>query len=201
MLKQPKLLLLFAIFVLLLFLLSGCAPTAGYVLKVNPVDQNIESKYLAAQILPSQSYVWKSKPAIQIVENSYFIATISPSHCSAKGCKSFFLTVKNKTSKNLELDWNKTLYIADNQTSGGFMFEGVVYKDRNNPKPPDIVFSYGKLTRNIWPNKLAKFFSSTEWAGWQNGAMPLGENGVYLTIIVDGEEVSERLTMNLSRTH
>jgi hypothetical protein len=109
------------------------------------------------------------------------------------------LTVKNKTNKNLELNWNKTLYIVNGQTSGGFMFEGVVYKDRNNSKSPDVIFPNGTLSKAIWPNNLV-YFSSGQYGGWRHESLPPGENGVYLTVIVDGKEISEKITMNLSRT-
>ncbi len=144
------------------------------------------------------SYVWKSDPVNPSIENEYFGAKISPS-CTSWGCSSFILTVTNKTNKNLELNWNKTLYIAHGQTSGGFMFEGVVYKDRNNPKSPDVIFPGGFLTKIIWPNNLVSF-TSGRYGGWNHGTMPFGENGVYLTIAVDGKEVNEKIVTRLSRT-
>ena len=145
-------------------------------------------------------YVWKSDPASRSIDNEYFTAEIStaarfPAETSW-GWEGFRLIVKNKTNKNLELNWNKTLYIVHGQTSGGFMFEGIVYKDRNNPKSPDVVFPGGELSKSIWPNNLVKFFSG----GWIHDSMPPGENGIYLTVVVEGKEISEKLTVVLSRT-
>lgn len=143
-------------------------------------------------------YVWTSNPRTQQVDNQYFSAEISPI-CESLGCKAFRLSIRNKSGKNLEPNWNKTLYIVHGQTSGSFMFEGVVYKDRNNPKPPDVIFPGGTLTKVIWPNNLV-YFSSGRYGGWRHEPMPPGENGLYLTMIVDGKEISEKMTVLLSRT-
>jgi hypothetical protein len=145
-------------------------------------------------------YVWKSVPSNSSIENEYFTAEISPASCDDYwGCEAFGLTVKNKTNKNLELNWNKTLYIVHGQTSGGFMFKGIVYQERNNFKPPDIIFPGGKLFKTIWPNNLLGFSTGKFW-GWRHDAMPAGENGVYLTVAIDGKEISEKITLTLSKT-
>lgn len=77
--------------------------------------------------------------------------------CGDNGCDRLALVIRNKTNSNLEVNWNKTLFITNGQTSGGFIFEGVVYKDRNNQKAPDIVFANGSMTKTIWPNNLGIF--------------------------------------------
>ena len=138
---------------------------------------------------------WTSVPDKAMADNSIFSATIKP-FCTEYGCRAFMLNIENKTDTNLELDWNKTLYVSGRQTSGGFMFEGVVYKDRNNPKPPDVIFGKGSLTKSIWPNNLVHF--SSNYGGWSNLPMPIGDNGIYLTIIVDGKEMHEKLTVVLN---
>jgi len=142
--------------------------------------------------------VVKAEPTVMQASNEYFETTATP-RCGSYGCEAFTLQIKNKTDKNLEVNWNKTLYITRGQTSGGFMFEGVVYKDRNNPKSPDIVFGNGTLSKTIWPNNLVEF-SSGKYGGWRNEDMPSGENGIYLTVNVDGKEISQKLVTNISVT-
>jgi hypothetical protein len=139
--------------------------------------------------------LWVGEPPTASIDNEYFNANLSPT-CKSSGCDSFYLSIHSKTNKNIEVNWNKTLFISRGQTSGGFMFEGVVYKDRNNPKPPDIVFGKSRFAKSIWPNNLVHF-SSGRYGGWENSPMPPGENGIYLSVIVDGKEINERLTMRL----
>lgn len=112
------------------------------------------------------------------------------------GPKAFTLTVVNATDRNVELNWNKTLYVREGQTSGGFMFEGIVYAERNNSKPPDIIFPRSALTKTIWPTTLTSYQPGRHW-GWHNEVMSVGMNGAYVTVVVDGKEVGERLELRL----
>lgn len=143
-------------------------------------------------------YVYIASPFVQTSSNDFFEAEITPLCPNGKGCKFFELEIKNKTDKDIELDWNKTLYISNGTTSGGFMFEGIVYKDRNNPKPPDIVFANRTFRKIISPNNLVNF-SSGRYGGWTNENMPTGENGVYLTIRVGDKEINEKIIINVIR--
>jgi len=138
--------------------------------------------------------VWKAVPENPKAENATFSAEITPI-CSSDGCDGFMLSVVNKTQSTIELDWNKTLYIAEGQSSGGFMFEGIVYRDRNNPKAPDVIFPGGNLKKAIWPNNLV-YFNAYE-PRWHNLSMGAGERGVYITVSVGGRAVSERISTNL----
>ncbi len=139
---------------------------------------------------------WHSEPAFKS-SNEYFNVLISPV-CSGYGCEAFTLNLTNNTDKDIEIDWNRTLYLVHNQTHGGFMFEGIVYRDRNNPKPPDIVFAHSILRKKIWPNNLVYFSTSSRSGDWYHESMPEGENGVYLSVIIDGKEIKEKQTINLS---
>ncbi len=140
---------------------------------------------------------WVSKPDVATVDNEQFTVHLKPVCGGYGGCESFILSIVNKTDKNIEVNWNKTLYISGGQTSGGFMFEGVVYKDRNNPKPPDVVFGNSTFNKVIWPNNLVNYVSG-QYGGWRNDAMPQGFNGAYLSLTLDDKEFDERLRVSLS---
>lgn len=143
---------------------------------------------------------WRSNPPHAVASNEYFTAEALPickngSMGSSGGCDAFTLKVTNKTSKNIEINWNKTAYISNGQTSGGFMYEGVSYRDRAAQKSPDILFANSSMTKDIWPNNLVTFLSGAY--GWIHLRMTEGENGIYLSTTIDGKEVSEKLTVNL----
>lgn len=139
------------------------------------------------------TYAWKSNPPTQTISSEYLYATITPV-CSHVGCTAFRLSVQNKTDKSLEINWNKTFYVYRGQTSGGFMFEGVLFRDRNSPKPADVVFADSTFSKVIWPNNLVEFSSN-----WYHRLMPAGEQGVYLSVTVDGKEINEKLTLTLAK--
>lgn len=140
-------------------------------------------------------YTWKATPVIQQADNEYYSVQLEPIGRCEEIYNGFMLTVVNKSSQDMEIDWNKTLYLHNGQTNGGFMFEGVIYKDRNNQKPPDIVFANSTFKKAIWPNSLASFGGYKPQ--WGNGPLRAGENGVYLTMRMNGQEVHEKLTMNI----
>jgi len=136
---------------------------------------------------------WKSEPNRATVENAQFKVILEPILVRT-GYRAFVFSIINKTDRNIEINWNKTLYIRGGQTSGGFMFAGVVYKDRNNPKPPDIVFGNNKCDKGLLPNILVDYHSRK----WRHYSMPQGENGVYLSLLIDGKEVNEHLVFNFT---
>jgi len=153
---------------------------------------------------PIQKYL-HSIPPSQTVSNEYFYAEISPFISYNPPIASFFHTfdtsyvifefsLKNKCDKDIEIDWNRTLYISQGKTSGGFMFEGIAYLTRNNPKPPDIVFANSSILKQIFPNILVEF----NGRNWIHSPMSSGENGVYLSVIIDGKEITEKLLVNIS---
>ncbi|MBW2078236.1 MAG: hypothetical protein JRI71_11935 [Deltaproteobacteria bacterium] len=132
----------------------------------------------------TEKALFKPVPAVQECSNEYYKANIEPIELR----KGFKLFIFNKTKQELELDWNRTYFIANGQTSGGFMFEGIMYKDRNNPKPPDIIFPKKLYVKAIMPNNLVEYKK-----GWDHKSMGSGEYGVLLSIKVDEKEVREKM--------
>jgi hypothetical protein len=146
--------------------------------------------------------IWKSEPSIQKADNEYFEAKITPKSKFNEypnwGYDKFLLEIKNKTAKNIELDWNKTLYIKNGQTSGGFMFEGILYMQRNDPKLPDFIFSNSSFSKIITPSVLVSWISSKDNSGWNSNIIDIGEHGVFLTMVVDGKEIQEKMVVVIS---
>lgn len=145
---------------------------------------------------------WRGEPSPATASNEYYAAEVAPV-CTdgrmgeAGGCAGFILKVTNKTTGDIEINWNKTAYIRDGQTSGGFMFDGVVYRDRAAPKPPDVVFAGGSMEKAIWPNNLVDFLGA-RYGGWHHSPMPEGENGVYLSVVADGREINQKITVRIT---
>ena len=131
--------------------------------------------------------VWAYEGLRSGAETKDYSITITPSGLHAYN--GFSLSVKNKSTKNIEVNWNKSLYVANGITSGGFMFDGVVYKDRNNPKQSDMVFPGVEFKKTIYPNSLVNF----SLGNWRHPLMIEGEHGAFITLTVDGKDVGERL--------
>lgn len=144
-------------------------------------------------------YKWKSTPQNAIAQNKYYRAILIPNF-TEWGCDGFELIITNLSKIDLKVDWNNTLFITNNQTSGVFSFVGTMFIQRDNPKPPDIVFPGWTIDKLIWPNVLVYYSNEPYNKGWKQDVMPQGYNGVYLSVLANGIEINERLLVNLTAT-
>lgn len=163
------------IFILMIAIINGCAS----------INNNVSTK----QISKSPEIIWAYEPIRSTAETKDYLVTITPSGLHAYNA--FNLTVRNKSAKNIEINWNKTLYVSDGITSGGFMFEGIVYKDRNNQKQSDIAFPGVEFKKTIFPNSLVNF----SLGDWRHPLMKEGEHGALIVFVIDGKEFAERLNV------
>lgn len=109
----------------------------------------------------------------------------------------FELRVTNKTRSDVEIVWNDTMFISDGQTNGGFMFEGIVFSKRDDPKPNDVVFPGATFKKTIFPNILAKYIG-VMGIGWKNRPFGTGEFGAYVVLQKGSEKIKQRLTTKLT---
>ena len=136
-------------------------------------------------------FVWKSNPNMQQASNEYFDATISPIF-TFDGYKGFILYIHNKTPKNLELDWDKTFYLYRGKKEGDFWFKDIPYGEKKKRRKSNIITG-SMFSKEIFPNSL--LYLSTIAKAWVHEPMKEGENGVLLTVKVNGKEVTETLTL------
>lgn len=136
---------------------------------------------------------WKSTPVISKVENEYVSIELKPEfedpyNNRAYGFNSFLLTVNNKTDKNIDIIWNKTNFIMDGMSNGGFVFASTMIKDKDLiQRQQDVIFAKSRLIKSIYPASLVHPSRGAV-------SMPVGENGVYVTLNVSGKEVQEKVT-------
>ena len=166
---------------LLLLLFTGCAPTIR---------------------------IWTSNPVIQTSGNQYYEAQVETLKRDQKKEYNFFvlfrLTVKNRTEKNLEIDWNKTRYIYNARMHGGFVFRGIKPKDiKNLTIPSDIVPAGKTFSKEIAPAKLVAWAPYRDRSVGKNesgisfGIIPDGENGINLVDRYNGKEVREQIMLTI----
>ena len=151
-----------------------------------------------------QSEVWVSSPVVQATGNQYYEAQLEPLTNGHKFFVSFRLTVTNKTGKNLEIDWNKTVYIHNGRTRGGFVFKGIKPEDiRDSTIPADTILGEHTSSKVISPYKLLAHaplrdpsVGATESSIYP-GILPTGENGILLVIRQNGKEVVQKITLTI----
>ena len=137
-------------------------------------------------------WVIKSEPSTQIFENNLYTIQFAPTDATSYSYQAFVLIIENKTDKDIDLIWDRTYYLQNGQTNGGFLFEGVIIRDRNLSKPPDIIFPQKTFRKTIYPNVLASFDKY-----WYYDTLPNGENGIYLSLKSQNVEIREKLTVNI----
>ncbi len=127
--------------------------------------------------------------------NAYFSAALIPFASTDMSYDSFVLSISNRTNQDLEIDWNRTFYIANGATDGTFMFKGILFRDRNNQKSSDIVFANSTFKKTIYPNNLVSFISSH--STWYHEWLKEGRHGIYLNVKVKGKEVKRKIYVEI----
>lgn len=123
-----------------------------------------------------------------MISNNCFDASIEPSPSYPKGFNSLLLKVKNKTDKDVTIDWNRSFYIRDGATNGGLDNRNRCYTAK---KEPDTIFPGGSFSTYVYPDVLVV----EEWRGCDHDYLPEGDNGVMLSVICEEKEV--RVKMNV----
>ena len=136
--------------------------------------------------------LWKSHPNMQQASNEYYAATISPIYIF-NGYKGFMLYIHNKSTEDLEVDWENTFYIYNGKERGGFISKDMRSGDKL--KTPAII-SGSLFSKEIFPRELSEY--STMLGSTVYNPMEPGENGVFLSVKVGGKKVTETLTLNFS---
>jgi hypothetical protein len=135
-------------------------------------------------------YTWEDPGNSRMISNNCFDASIEPSPKYPKGFTSFLLNVKNKTDKELTIDWNKSFYIRDGATNGAL-------DNRNRcpsgKKDPDIIFPGGSFSTYVFPDVLLV----EEWMGCDHNYLPVGDNGVMLSVICEEKEFREKMNVRI----
>jgi len=138
--------------------------------------------------------LWKSDPHLQQASNDYYDATISPIYIF-NAYKGFILNIHNKTIDSITVDWRNTFYVHNGKKQGGFWFEGIPYGEKKKPVSPDIIAGV-IFTKEIYPADLTTL---SQIAGaYVHEDMKSGENGVHLTVLVEGKPITETLTLTFS---
>lgn len=163
------------ILALTLIIVTGCAPT----------------------------FVDISTPKIQTIENSFYSVQFEPLSEGKNFFDGFRLSITNKMANDLQIDWNKTSYLYNGRSLGPFVFEGIQPKDiRNLTVPPSIIAGGQSFSKKITPFKLLArepiTGRSKQGSMITSGIIPKGQNGIFLFIIQNGNQIKEKMTVNIT---
>ena len=147
------------------------------------------TKYVIAPVKDDGKYGEYFEATIQPFNNPNPNAQVLPEkHRENNQAIGFLLTIKNKTDKDLKLNWSKTLFISNGQTDGSFMLGAHLCADRNSEKIHDIIFPNSSLKKRIFPSHLVR---GIKGGGCVGGMMGSGKLGVLLNL-ASGEKQMEK---------
>lgn len=145
------------------------------------------------------SPVWTSRPAAATVKSEGFSLQLEPLKNGRSHYVIFRLSIQNKSSHPIEVDWNRTRYIHNGKLLGGFVFQGVEPSDlKNKSIPRDVIPPGGFFTRQIAPAHLVAWAPLRERnledgkTGFLAGNLPAGQNGVDLALSHRGREIRQK---------
>jgi len=166
----------------------------------------IAAVFLAAFMITAcqTQRIWISSPGHQTLNGGPYDIVLEPLKQEADFFNWFRLTVKNKTTLDMEVDWNRTRYIHNGKEAGPFVFAGVVPESvRNGTVPGALIPAGTTFVRDIIPFKLIAFTPlrdqtiDTEQRNILPGLIPEGENGVSLIILQNGKRARARVSVNI----
>ena len=150
----------------------------------------------------SSAKVWTSTPPIQSADNQYFATQFEPIRVNGDFINGFRLTVTNKSSQSLDIDWNATIYLLNNKNIGRFIFEGVDRKNIND-LPTDSIAAGDTFRKDIFPLKLIAWRQGPGFVNlpaFSPGPVPEGQNGILLIVRRNGEQVREKINVTIKVT-
>jgi hypothetical protein len=134
---------------------------------------------------------WKIVPDIDKKVNPFFEASLTN-----KYFRDIVLKVQNKTEKNIEILWNKTLFIDESGGTNNFFTFGkeTLWEEKDALPPQTTIFPGTTWERVIYPMANRYWKSAHGWRWW---SLYPGKHGVFLTVLVDGKEINERLVLEM----
>ncbi len=148
--------------------------------------------------------VWTAQPEFVEVDNHLLSARIAPQKGEYPYYTFFLLTLTNKSTADLIVDWNASRYLFNGRPQGVLVFEGVdPAAVKNAMVPPETVAPGAVFTLEIMPMRLIAWSPIQEkTAGSRSispGMLPVGENGIDLAVRHENGNITIPLSVRISR--
>ena len=155
------------------------------------------TKYVIKPVKDDGKYQEYFTASLQLFNNPNLGAHALPEkHRKNAQAIGFILHIKNNTEENLEIDWNRTLFLNKGHTDGSFALGAHLCADRNQAKINDTIFANETFKKRIFPSHLQ---DGTKGGGCKGRMMGTGKLGVLLTMKYKGEELRKKLFIEVSK--
>ena len=153
--------------------------------------------------------IYRSNPATQTVSTQHYEVTLEPMHAEGYNYyNKFRYSFTNKTNGDLTIDWSETYYLQSGKRYGHFGWIGLTFEElRDLKEQPDITVAAGKTETAVifplrligWKEEGVRKKAKTPEAGFTNGVIPAGENGLSIAVLKDGKVLRKRVLVTISQ--
>jgi hypothetical protein len=157
----------------------------------------------------AEEQIYQSKPSMQTVSTRDYEVKLEPLRAEGYNYyNQFRYSFTNKTSGDLTIDWSETYYLQNGKKYGHFGWVGLTFEElRGLKEEPDITVAAGQTEKaDLFPLELigwreegVRMKASTPEAGFTNGVIPAGENGMSLAVIKDGKVLRKNALVTISQ--
>lgn len=164
---------------------------------------------IAAGCAGSGEQIYRSNPAMQTVRTEHYEVTLEP--MLAEGHKyynQFRFTFTNRTNGDLTIDWSETYYLQSGKRYGYLGWAGLTFEElRGLEEEPDMTVAAGQSHTAVlfplrligWREEAVRKKDATPEAGFTNGVIPVGENGISLAVLQNGNVLRKRVLVTITQ--
>jgi len=157
----------------------------------------------------AKEQIYQSNPSMQTVSTQHYDVKLEP--LKAEGFNyynQFRYSFTNKTNGDLVIDWSETYYLQNGKRYGRVGWVGLTFEElRGIKEEPDITIGPGQTDSAIlfplkligWREEGVRMKATTPEAGFTNGIIPAGENGISIAVMQDGKVLRKRVLVIITQ--
>jgi len=157
----------------------------------------------------AKEQIYQSSPSMQTVSTQHYEVKLEPLRAEGYNYyNQFRYQFTNKTNGELIIDWSETYYLQNGKRYGNFGWEGLTFEElRGLKEEPDIRVAAGQTeTAVLFPAKLigwkeegVRMKATTPEAGFTNGVIPVGQNGMSIAVLQDGKVLRKNILVTITQ--
>lgn len=156
----------------------------------------------------AKKQIYSSNPPMQTAGTSKFEVKLEPMRAEGYDYfNRFRFEFTNKSDKDLVVSWSKSYYLQNGKRYGLFGWEGLTFEQlRGLQEEPDIATPPGRTESLVifplqligWREEGVRMKAATPEAGFTNGVIPAGQNGISLAVMDNGQLVRKDVLVEIT---
>ena len=157
----------------------------------------------------AKEQIYQSNPSLQTVSTRHYEVKLEPLRAEGYNYyNKFRYSFTNKTNGDLVIDWSESYYLQNGKRYGNFGWVGLTFEElRGVKEEPDITIGPGQSESAIlfplelvgWKEEGVRMKATTPEAGFTNGIIPAGENGMSIAVVQDGKVLRKRVLVIITQ--